>query len=199
MLPLSTKSGPLTPQRPPTAATPVLILPGWQNSGPQHWQSAWERLHGALRVEQHDWLRPLRGDWITRLEEVILQQQAPVRLAAHSLGCHLIAAWAAVSPSTARVQGALLVAPPDLHQADFPPELHSWRRFETGGPQGGPLPFAALCVTSTNDPFDTAQAGARMAAAWGARHHSAGPRGHLNSESGLGDWAEGWAWMDSLQ
>ncbi|RZI94330.1 MAG: alpha/beta hydrolase, partial [Rubrivivax sp.] len=33
----------------------VLLLPGWQNSGPDHWQSRWERLHGDERVEQHDW------------------------------------------------------------------------------------------------------------------------------------------------
>ena len=30
----------------------VLILPGWQNSGPEHWQSRWEILHGDERVEQ---------------------------------------------------------------------------------------------------------------------------------------------------
>ena len=24
----------------------VLLLPGWQNSGPQHWQSRWEKRHG---------------------------------------------------------------------------------------------------------------------------------------------------------
>ncbi|MGB4361802.1 MAG: alpha/beta hydrolase, partial [Rhodoferax sp.] len=48
----------------------ILILPGWQGSGPQHWQSLWQARHGYPRVEQHDWLRPLRGDWIARLEDV---------------------------------------------------------------------------------------------------------------------------------
>ncbi|MEN9539566.1 MAG: hypothetical protein RLZZ126_1801, partial [Pseudomonadota bacterium] len=146
--------------------TETLTLPGWQNSGPQHWQSRWEAALGFQRVEQHDWQRPLRGDWITRLEEVVLRIPAaqPIRLVAHSLGCHLVAAWAAVSRGTGRVRGALLVAPPDLNQADFPAELHSWRRFEAVR-----LPFAATCVTSCNDPFDRAQAGVRMAAAWGAR------------------------------
>ena len=50
----------------------VLILPGWQNSGPEHWQSRWEALHGYRRVDQHDWMTPRRGDWIARLEDVIL-------------------------------------------------------------------------------------------------------------------------------
>ena len=30
-----------------------------------------------------------------------------------------------------------------------------------------------------------------MAADWGARFIDAGPGGHLNGESGLGDWPEG--------
>ncbi len=170
----------------------VLILPGWQDSGPSHWQSQWERLHGYTRVQQHDWMRPLRGDWITRLQEVVLALPSPtaagpsIVFAAHSMGCHLVAAWAAISPSTARVRGALLVAPPDLAHTGFPAELHSWRRFENAR-----LPFPATCITSGNDPFDPAQAGVSMAAAWGARHVPAGPLGHINGDSGLQAWDVG--------
>ena len=75
----------------------VLTLPGWQGSGPAHWQSLWEARHGDRRVEQHDWLHPRRGDWMARLEEVLLAEPAPVWLAAHSLGCQLVAAWASHS------------------------------------------------------------------------------------------------------
>ena len=88
----------------------VLILPGWQNSGPDHWQSRWEALYGYRRVDQHDWMTPRRGYWIARLEDVVLGCDGPVVLVAHSLGCILTAAWAQVSRSTHRVQGALLVA-----------------------------------------------------------------------------------------
>ena len=63
----------------------VLLLPGWENSGPQHWQSLWESRHGYLRVEQHDWIKPLRGDWVARLEDVILTCDEPVVLVAHRL------------------------------------------------------------------------------------------------------------------
>ena len=72
----------------------ILLLPGWQNSGPAHWQSRWEALYGDQRVEQHDWMRPLRGDWVARLEDVLLSQSGPCILVAHSLGCILTAAWA---------------------------------------------------------------------------------------------------------
>jgi len=164
----------------------VLLLPGWKNSGPGHWQTLWEARFGDLRVEQHDWTHPLRGDWITRLEEVVQQQPQPVWLAAHSLGCHLVAAWAAVSKNTAKVQGALLVAPPDVAQADVPAQLHRW-----AVPVLDPLPFAATLVASTNDPFGSLASAEMLARHWGAALHTLGPRGHLNAESGLGDWPQG--------
>jgi predicted alpha/beta hydrolase family esterase len=88
----------------------VLLLPGWQNSGPDHWQSRWEQNFGYVRVEQHDWMQPLRGDWIARLEDVLLSQKGPSVLVAHSLGCLLVAAWAAHSRHTHLVSAALLVA-----------------------------------------------------------------------------------------
>ena len=164
----------------------VLLLPGWYNSGPGHWQTLWEAQFGDLRVEQHDWVQPLRGDWITRLEEVVQEQDGPVWLAAHSLGCHLVAAWAAVSRSTGKVQGALLVAPPDTAQADYPPQLHRW-----AVPVLEPLPFAATLVASTDDPYCRLQAAEKYAQHWGAAFHNIGPRGHINAESGLGDWPQG--------
>lgn len=173
---------------PATQNATVLLLPGWLNSDPPHWQSRWEALYGDQRVIQHDWETPLRGDWITRLEDVVLAQplNQPIVFAAHSLGCHLIAAWAQVSRSTARVQGALLVAPPDIVRADMPAALHSWRQgvFE-------PLPFAATCVLSSDDPFCSLAAGLNWGQAWDARCVEVGPRGHINSNSGLGDWPEG--------
>ncbi|MDE2048197.1 MAG: serine hydrolase family protein [Betaproteobacteria bacterium] len=175
------------------SAVHVLTLPGWLGSGAQHWQTRWERLHGDQRVEQHDWVTPQRGDWVARLEDVVLQQAAPVVLAAHSLGCQLIAAWAAVSRSTARVRGALLVAPPDLMRDDIAPALQRWRP-----PALAPLPFGATVVASQNDPFCAFERSAELAQCWRAALVSAGPRGHLNAESGLGDWPEGRALLHTF-
>jgi predicted alpha/beta hydrolase family esterase len=163
----------------------VLILPGWQGSGPDHWQSRWERLHGYTRVEQHDWQRPLRGDWIARLEEVLLSCDGPAVLVAHSLGCHHVAAWAAHSRNTHRVKAALLVAPPDVGREDVRPLLPSW-----SPPALGKLPFGAVMLASSDDPFCSLASARHFAAAWGAELVEAGPRGHLNADSGLGDWPE---------
>ena len=69
-------------------STKVLILPGWQGSGPEHWQMRWVARHGYTVVEQADWLRPRRGDWLARLDEVIVDTPgtgANLGLVAHSL------------------------------------------------------------------------------------------------------------------
>lgn len=173
---------------------PIYLLPGWLDSGPGHWQSRWEALHGDLRVVQDDWQWPRRGDWMARLDETLIEAPAtPVLLAAHSLGCLLVAAWAAHSRHTARVAGALLVAPPDTERADMPPQLHGWRPVVRNR-----LPFPAIAVISADDPYGDAPRMRGIAEAWGARVIDAGPRGHLNDASGLGDWPEGRALLASL-
>jgi hypothetical protein len=176
-----------------TRAVRTLILPGWQNSGPGHWQSRWEQLHGFHRVLQNDWWQPLRGDWMMQLEQAVLDDARPVRLAAHSLGCHLAAAWAAHSRHAARVVAALLVAPPDLDAADLPPQLHSWRPAVRK-----PLPFASLVVYSLDDPFGRPERAAALAADWGSATLSVGERGHVNAESGLDEWPEGLGLLEAI-
>jgi uncharacterized protein len=172
----------------------VLLLPGWLDSGPDHWQSRWQALHGDTRVVQSDWLWPKRGDWMTRLEEVLLDSGEPALLAAHSLGCQLVAAWAAHSKHASRVKGALLVAPPDIEREDMPPNLRPWRPIVRAG-----LPFAAIVVTSSDDPYCAADRSAQMARDWGAQHVDIGARGHINGESGLGEWPQGRALLDRLR
>jgi len=171
------------------------VLPGWQNSGPLHWQSLWEAQYGYLRVEQHDWMRPLRGDWIARLEEVVLEQGAPaatgatagrILLAAHSLGCLLVAAWAAHSRNTALVGGALLVAPGDPQREELRGVLSSWSPAVAQR-----LPFRSQLLASRNDPYCSFERAAQFAAAWGSELVDCGSCGHINAESGLGPWPDG--------
>ncbi len=171
----------------------VLTLPGWLDSGPAHWQSRWEALYGFERVQQSDWLWPRRGDWMARLDECLLADPRPVALVAHSLGCQLVAAWAAHSSHTQRTRAALLVAPPDTERADMPPQLTNWRPIVRH-----PLPFPACVLYSDDDPFCAPSRTLEMAAAWGTPAHAQGARGHLNAESGLGDWPDGLRRLDAL-
>ena len=163
----------------------VLMLPGWQNSGPDHWQSCWERAHGYTRVEQHDWQRPLRGDWISRLEDVLLSCDEAAVLVGHSLGCVAVAAWASHSKNTGRVKAALLVAPPDTERNDIRSTLPGWSPVPLQA-----LPFASLVMASADDPFCDVERARKFANAWGAEFIDAGAHGHLNSESALGDWPD---------
>lgn len=171
----------------------VLLLPGWQGSGDDHWQSHWERRYGYQRVQQHDWQRPLRGDWTARLEECVLDAPAPVVLVAHSLGCILTAWWAAHSRHTVRVQAALLVAPGDVEQPELAAQLPGWAPMARK-----PLPFTSWLVASRDDPYCSFARAQALAADWGARLIDHGACGHINAESGLGAWPAGKALLDSL-
>lgn len=182
------------PSSPGSIPPRVLLLPGWLDSGPGHWQSRWERLHGDARVQQHDWVWPRRGDWMARLEEVLAEEPSPVLLAAHSLGCHLVAGWAAHTRHPHRVCGALLVAPPDLARPDLPPALAPWRP-----PVRERLPFPSALVASDDDPFCSRNAARQMAADWGCQAlHAVPGGGHLNADSALGDWPAARGWLLAL-
>jgi uncharacterized protein len=178
---------------PSAESSAVLLLPGWLNSDTAHWQSRWERLHGHRRIDQDDWLWPRRGDWMARLDEVLLDMAQPAVLVAHSLGCQLVAAWAAHSSHGGRVRAALLVAPPDTERDDMPPNLFSWRPIVRAR-----LPFPSLVVASTDDPYCALPRAQRLATDWGSSIIEIGARGHINGESGLGDWPEGIALLARL-
>jgi predicted alpha/beta hydrolase family esterase len=163
-----------------------LVLPGWLGSDATHWQTRWESQEGFERVEQDDWLWPKRGDWMARLEEVLLASEQPAVLIAHSLGCHLVAAWAAHTQHRGRVRAAFLVAVPDVERDDMPPNLFSWRPMERRR-----LPFPSVAVVSSDDPYCAPARAHDLLQAWGSEMFDLGARGHVNGESGLGDWPLG--------
>ena len=179
------------------SALTVLTLPGWQGSSADHWQSRWDQLYGYQRVEQHDWMRPLRGDWIARLEEVVLERHHtsgfPAVLVAHSLGCIQVAAWAAHSRNSHLVRAALLVAPPDVERDDLRAQLPGWAPVHRQR-----LPFASQLIASSNDPLCALPLASAFAADWGADLVNAGPLGHLNAASGLRDWPDGHTRLQAL-
>ena len=175
-----------------TAPT-ILLLPGWQNSDAPHWQSRWEAVHGDRRVEQHEWMRPLRGDWSARLEEEVLASPGPVALVAHSLGCILAAAWSARSLNTHRVKAALLVAPGDVERPEIRDQLPSWTPIDLSA-----LAFPSVLLASRNDPFCDFERARLFGHAWGAQFMDYGECGHINADSGLASWPEGHVLLQDL-
>jgi hypothetical protein len=177
--------------------TATLILPGLASSGPDHWQSHWERLDDACRrVEQAEWDGPRCADWIATLDVAIARLDGVCVLVAHSAACALVAHWAAGSPvaQLARVRGALLVAPADPEGPSFPV-----------GPTGfAPvplrrLPFRSIVVASANDEYVSLERAREYAAAWGSEIVEVGEIGHINSASGLGAWPTGYALLAALR
>ena len=143
----------------------VLMLPGWTNSGPQHWQSYWERAHPEYRrVEQADWDTATPEDWLPTIGSAIEQAAPPVVLVAQSLGCIAAVTWAsqANAASIARVAGAFLVAPADVERKDAGRVVSRWRPIPLAR-----LPFPSVVVASRTDPYAAFARSEQFAAALG--------------------------------
>ncbi|HWZ43556.1 MAG TPA: alpha/beta hydrolase [Candidatus Saccharimonadales bacterium] len=165
----------------------VLILPGWQNSGPQHWQSIWQEQNPAFRrVEQRDWLTPGREEWVNNISAELQRTPAAV-VVAHSLGCIAVAHWAQTPiAKSGMVKGALLVAPADVDRTDAPYQIKDFAPVPLRQ-----LPFPSMVVASSDDWYISLQRAQAFAEAWGSQFFNIGKAGHINADSGLGDWPEG--------
>lgn len=174
----------------------ILTVPGLGSSGPSHWQTLWEQSRpDTTRVELGMWDTPHRNSWVTKLDQAIRGAQAPVVLAAHSLGCLAVAWWAELAgqPFGWPVAGALLVAPADVDRTAVHKQLASF-----GPTPTKPLPFPSILVASSDDPWIGIQRAHDLANAWGSFFVDAGPQGHLNAESGIGWWEDGQALLDRV-
>lgn len=167
--------------------TKILTLPGYLGSDTGHWQTIWEQERETVeRVEQKDWEFPILSQWLETLDSHIQKTNGNIVLASHSLGCSLIAHWA-LNYQSDKVIGALMVAPADIESDQHTPEV--LRNFAPMPTQK--LPFPSIVVTSDNDPYVSLQRAEYFANSWGSRFINYGPYGHLNAESGLGNWVFG--------
>ncbi|MBF8781559.1 alpha/beta hydrolase [Pseudomonas fulva] len=174
-----------------------LIVPGWQGSPDNHWQSHWQRsLPNSARVEQQDWLMPKCQDWVRELGTAIEADPAPVILIAHSLGCIAVAHWAAqASPGLMRrVRGALLVAPADVERPACSAALRDFAPIPLQR-----LPFPSQVVSSDNDPAVSVPRALYLARAWGSESGLLSRAGHINVKSGHERWEQGFAYLYRLQ
>ena len=164
----------------------ILIVPGYTNSGPEHWQTRWQsKLSTARRVEQAEWSKPVREDWTANVAKAVNEAERPVVIVAHSLG---VATAVQAMPQFQRpIAGAFFVAPPDVANPDIRP-----RHLMTFGPYPRePLTFPSVVIASRNDPFCAFDVAEDIAGAWGSLFIDAGDAGHLNTDSGFGPWPEG--------
>jgi predicted alpha/beta hydrolase family esterase len=172
--------------------TPVLILPGLYDSGPEHWQTRWVATRrDCRRIEQRDWQTPHCRDWVEVVDAAVAASPSPPVLVAHSLGCVTVAHWARRARRPLRA--ALLVAPSDVEAPSYPPGTTGFAPMPLD-----PLPFPSVVIMSSDDAYVTPARAEAFARAWGSRLVNIGNRGHINSASGLGDWPEGQRLLDEL-
>ncbi len=163
----------------------ALNVPGYQNSGENHWQTHWENeLNWLVRVQMSDWENPQRDDWVNTLEKEILSSDEDLFLVAHSLGCTTIAHLS--QKAKEKVKGAFIVSNPDLENNDTLPEcLYTF----TPIPRVT-LPFPSLMIASTNDPYCPVEAANTFAKSWGSELVLIGEKGHI-SGADVENWPEG--------
>ncbi|WP_455474899.1 RBBP9/YdeN family alpha/beta hydrolase [Bartonella sp. B30(2025)] len=164
----------------------ILMIPGYKGSGPDHWQTRWEqKLSTARRVQQANWSKPVREEWVNEVNIAIAQAQKPIAIIAHSLG--VPTALDAIAQNSEKILGAFFVAPPDVADEKIRP-----RHLQTFGPyRREKLPFPSVVVASRNDQFCQFSVAEQLAKDWGALFVDAGQSGHINAESGHGPWPEG--------
>lgn len=166
--------------------TNYFIIPGLGNSGPEHWQTYFEKSgENFQRVNQQEWDSPESADWIKTLDNALANYDlSQVVLIGHSLGCVTIVRWAAQYKKA--IKGALLVAPSDIEaqQYTFPAKGFS------------PIPkqkinFKTIVVASDDDIWVSIERAKYFADCWGSEFINIGKAGHINADSGYGQWAKG--------
>jgi predicted alpha/beta hydrolase family esterase len=156
----------------------ILLAPGLHDSGEGHWQTHWESMLRAERIEQRDWACPDLPAWSAQVGHALRRSARPALVVAHSFGCLATVHRAALgAPGLA---GVLLVAPASPHKFGVADALAPVR-----------LTVPAIVVGSENDPWMALAQARQWAGTWGAEFVNAGALGHINAESGLDAWPGG--------
>jgi predicted alpha/beta hydrolase family esterase len=178
----------------------VVIVYGYDGSGPGHWQRWLEaelrrRAVPVLFPELPEPAAPRKDLWVATLAEILGTPREPVTLVCHSLGCwavdHVFAAHGVLG-----VQAALLVAPPSPHlifepvETFFPPprQRAAW----------APIAASTLLVGSDDDEFTSAEEFEEVARTIGVRCQIIPGAGHINLGSGYGPWPFALEWLQSV-
>jgi predicted alpha/beta hydrolase family esterase len=174
--------------------TDVVVVPGIDDSGPDHWQSRWQSLESSARTWRRlapsSWQRPDLDDWLRALDRARLPGSLVI---AHSLGCLAVMSWlhrhgesAELAEGRGLPRGVVLVATPDPAGPAFPAAASTFAAV-TDSPSVVPV----LMLSSSDDPYASIGFAAERARLWGAGLIDLGPLGHVNESSGLGSWAAG--------
>lgn len=156
-----------------------VLVPGLYDSGPEHWQSHWQRRHDFwLRVSQSRWNNPDIGLWIDAIRRLLASCRRPAILVGHSFGA--LASCCVAASKEHKIAGLLLVAPAEpskFEVEDIVPAV--------------PLGVPTVVVASHNDPVMRFPRAVCWSKLWHADIADLGEAGHINAEAGFGPWPYG--------
>jgi hypothetical protein len=178
----------------------IVIVHGYDGSGPGHWQRWLEhelrqRNVPVVMPDLPDPTAPQKDCWVAALAEVAARAGAPATFVCHSLGC-----WAVDHLFSERgllgTHAALLVAPPSPYLLFEPADsfLPPPCRREVWAP----LAARTLLVGSDNDDFTTPEEFEQIAGKLAVRSQLIAGAGHINIESGYGPWPFTLEWLEAV-
>jgi len=157
----------------------LVLVPGFKDSGPEHWQTLWQQQSNAFqRITQRRWDVADIELWIAAIQRLLAARGRPAVLIGHSLGA--LASCCLAADRHPQVVGLMLVAPAE--PARFEAED---RVPETG------LGVPSVVVASRNDPIMRFHRAEHWSGLWGASLVDLGDVGHINAEAGFGPWPHG--------
>ncbi|MFQ2102491.1 RBBP9/YdeN family alpha/beta hydrolase [Aeromonas sanarellii] len=164
----------------------ILLVPGLHNSGPDHWQSRWhQQFPQWQRMVGLPWDKPDLTVWSAKLASKLRSRRSRVHLVAHSFGALTAIAAARLQPD--KVSSILIVAPADPARFGIPDEALS-----------GSIKVSAQLIASRNDPWMSFERAEYWSRQWQVPLFDAGEVGHINAQSGHGEWSQGLNLLSTL-
>ena len=164
----------------------ILLVPGLHNSGPDHWQSRWhQQFPQWQRMLGLPWDKPDLTVWSAKLASKLRSRRSRVHLVAHSFGALTAIAAARLQPD--KVSSILIVAPADPARFGIPDEALA-----------GSIKVSAQLIASRNDPWMSFERAEYWSRQWQVPLFDAGAVGHINAQSGHGEWSQGLNLLNTL-
>jgi len=160
-------------------AVDFVLVPGFKNSGPEHWQSLWQKHSPHFqRIAQSHWDNPDIDLWVDATRRLLAERNRPAVLIGHSLGA--LASACLAGEGHPLVAGVMLVA------MARPARFEAERRVPHQA-----LGVPSVMVASQNDPLMRFSRAEYWSDLWGATLIDVGEAGHINAEAGYGLWWQG--------
>jgi predicted alpha/beta hydrolase family esterase len=175
----------------------IVIVYGYEGSGPGHWQH-WLfdqlRQQGApvLFPELPDNTEPKCDAWVAALRGVLDEVKGEVTFAAHSLGCWAIDHYLA-RHGAGKVRGALLVAPPSPYSLFEP--IQSFLPPPRSKAAWAPLSKSSLLLGSDNDDYVGDDEVVELSRTIDVPHRILPGTGHINAAAGFGPFPLALDWL----